>query len=69
MKKQPPFPLNLRMKLQEGQNAPSLIVFFMSGSWTVFCDIFVQDCNYMNLAFQSSGEMFNLQSLSKFSSA
>ena len=58
MKKQPPFSLNLRMKLQEGQNAPSLIVFFMSGSLTVFCDIFVQDCNYMNLAFQSSGKMF-----------
>lgn len=69
MKKQAPFPLNLRMKeegrKEEGQTPPSLIVFFMSGSLTVFCDIFVQGCNYMNLAFQSSGKMFNLQSLSK----
>ena len=28
MEKQPHFPLNLRMKLQERQNAQSLIVFF-----------------------------------------
>ena len=64
MEKKPPFPLNLRMKLQEGQNAPSLTVFLWVGLW-LFPVISVQDCDHMNLASQSSGKMFNLQSLSK----